>query len=155
MYPLVAAVALVLAETPPLYTVTIALVAGDALGNFHVFIPVWIAIVFAAIAAALFLATRPAAATTIALIAIAAVATVPVHRLLEPPPGRASLTHFADDSPITLEGRLVRAPEQGEGGRAYLYVRAERAGAIATTPRARLGGCAGNGTGPATFQNRR
>ena len=76
----------------------------------------------------MFLAGRATLGVAIALAAIAAAATVPVHRLLEPPSAPASLTRFADDSTLTLEGEIARAPEHAEGDRTYLYIRAERAG---------------------------
>src|SRR5579863_9870741 len=40
-----------LIDTPPLYTVTAAVVAGDAIGNYGLTAPLWVAGVLAAIAA--------------------------------------------------------------------------------------------------------
>ncbi len=68
----------------------------------------------------------------LAFIAIAAAATVPVTDLLQPAQGPDTLSRFTDRSKVTIEGTLVREPERAEGGRSYLQVRVERAGAIAT-----------------------
>jgi competence protein ComEC len=122
-----------LTNFPPLYIATIALVAGDALGNAGLYLPIGFAIVFALAAAAAFLAARPEIGIAIAFVAIAAAATIPVHNLLAPMRGPATLYRFADDAAVTIEGLIVREPERVEGGRSYLYVRVERAGADATT----------------------
>jgi hypothetical protein len=121
-----------LVDFPPLYVATVALVAGDALGNTGVDVPLTLAIVIAVIAAAAYLAARPAAGVALAFVAIAAAATVPVTGLLHPPRGPNTLYRFADDSKVTLEGVLVREPERADGGRTYLHVRVERAGAATT-----------------------
>jgi competence protein ComEC len=63
-----------------------------------------------------------------AFLAIAAAATVPVHHLLAPDLSPAGLHRFGDDSRITLEGMIARAPEHAGGGRTYLFVNTERAG---------------------------
>jgi competence protein ComEC len=89
--------------------------------------------VLALAATILFVMARPALATAAALTAIVAAATMPVHDLLAPPYDPAGVARFADGSTVTIEGRLVRAPEHVEGGRVYLYVRAEQAG---VSPRA-------------------
>ena len=64
-----------------------------------------------------------------AFAAIAAAATIPVRNLIAPMHDPATLYRFADDSAVTIEGLIVREPERVEGGRSYLYVRVERAGA--------------------------
>jgi competence protein ComEC len=117
-----------LLETPPLYTVTLAIVAGDALGNSGIFFPLWIAIALAVSATVLFMASRPALAMAIALAGISAAATVPVHQLLYPRNDPAAITRFADNAMVTLEGRLVREPEAVGMDRTYLYARVKRAG---------------------------
>ena len=109
-----------LLETPPLYTVTLAIVAGDALGNCGVFLPLWIGIALAVSATVLFMASCPTLATAIALAGISAAATVPVHQLLYPRNNPAAITRFADNSMVTVEGRLVREPEAVGIDRAYL-----------------------------------
>ena len=123
-----------LVDFPPLYIATIALVAGDALGNAGVYIPLAVAIAIALIATAAYLTAHPAAGIALAFIAIAAAATVPVTGLLEPPRGPHTLYRFADDSKVTIEGVLVREPEHADGGRTYLQLRVERAGAAVATP---------------------
>ena len=120
-----------LVDFPPLYIATIALVMGDALGNVGVDVPLAVAIAFAMIAAVSYLVKRPATGVALAFVAIVAGATVPVARLFKPPDGPVTLYRFADDSKVTIEGVLVREPEQADGGRAYLNVRVERAGVAA------------------------
>jgi len=44
-----------LLQTPPLYLSTVGIIAGDALGNLHVFMPWWAAVGAAVISAGLFL----------------------------------------------------------------------------------------------------
>ncbi len=127
-----------LTDFPPLYIVTIALVGGDALGNAGFYLPLEIAIALAFVAAAAFLAARPEIGIAVAFLAIASAATAPVHNLLAPARGPATLYRFGDTSRVTIDGLLVREPERVEGGRTYLYVRVERAGAdpAALTPAA-------------------
>jgi competence protein ComEC len=116
-----------LAEVPPIYCVAVAIVAGDGLGNFGFYLPLAFGIGAALIAAALFLAGRPGLGTAIALAAVTGAATIPVHDLLKPPPGAATIRRFADGDLIALEGRLVREAEPYHG-RTHLYVAVERAG---------------------------
>jgi competence protein ComEC len=120
--------------TPPLYLVTLAIVLGDALGNAHRFAAPCVAIVLGALAGAMFLTARRAAGTTLVLVALVAAATIPVHQLLEPSASAVSLSRFADDSTITIEGYVLHAPErvEGEHDRIHLDLRAERAGALPT-----------------------
>jgi competence protein ComEC len=113
---------------PPLYIATIAIVAGDALGNAGLYVPIGFAFAIALGAAVAFLAARPAFAVAIAFCAISAAATIPVHRLLTPTGGPATLYRFADDAPVTIEGLIVREPETVAGPRTYLYLRIARAG---------------------------
>jgi competence protein ComEC len=75
-----------------------------------------------------FLAARPNFGITVAFVAIAAAATIPVRSLIAPMHGPATLYRFADDAAVTVEGLIVREPEHVADGRSYLYVRAERAG---------------------------
>ncbi|HUN56697.1 MAG TPA: DNA internalization-related competence protein ComEC/Rec2 [Candidatus Binataceae bacterium] len=101
--------------------------AGDLLGNYHCFIPLGVAFALAIAAALLFGAARPLIATAVALAAIAANATVPVHALLAPPQDASTLYRFDDAAIITLEGWLIREPERAANQRTYLYVEADRA----------------------------
>lgn len=108
------------------------MVIGDGAGNCRIFAPLRMAALLAGVAALLMLLGKRGAGTAIALIALSMAATVPVHRLLNPPPSATSLTRFPDDGMVTLEGYLVRAPERVEGERdqLYLYLKAERAGVL-------------------------
>jgi competence protein ComEC len=116
--------------------------AGDGAGNARVFAPWWLTAAVALAATLLFLSRRQAIGMTLALIAIAAAATLPVQQLIERPLSKISVSRFADGSTVALEGYLERAPERVERERALieLYLRVERAGAIATqmTPAADL-----------------
>lgn len=120
---------------PPLYTVTLAVVGGDAignvLGNSHYIIPVWIALGLALTSAILFLAARPLIATVIAIAALGAGAAIPIGWLLNPPRGPDSFYRFDDGAIVTLEGWLFREPEPSDNQRTYLYVAADRAGLAA------------------------
>jgi len=75
---------LLLVETSPLYAVTLAVLAGDAAGNFHLFVPLPVAVLLSGISAGMFLAKRNAMAMVAPLSAIVFATTSPVHRLLEP-----------------------------------------------------------------------
>ncbi|MGD0290629.1 MAG: DNA internalization-related competence protein ComEC/Rec2 [Candidatus Binataceae bacterium] len=90
--------------------------------------PIGFAIAIALAAATAFLTARPRIGIGVAFLAIAAAATIPVHDLMLPARGPAILYRFADNSPLTMEGLIVREPERVEGGRSYLYIRVERAG---------------------------
>ena len=139
-------------EIPPLYLVTAALVGGDSLGNFGVFVPLWVGGVLAVAAVALFVAIRPLPGIVLSLAAIVATATVPVHQLLQPPTTLATLTHFADNATVSLEGRLVREPEVVGRGRTYLYARADSAGIAANVLRPATGLVRIAVVGPCHFQ---
>ncbi len=128
-----------LVDFPPLYISTIALIVGDTLGNAGLYVPIGCAIALALAALAAFLGSRPRIGIAIAFVAIAAAATVPVHRLLAPLGGPTTLYRFADDAPVTIEGVIVREPETVEGARTYLYVRVARAGADAAALKPAIG----------------
>ncbi len=113
-------------EFPPIYVAALAILAGDALGNFHVFFDLRLAVLLAVFATILFCVARPMAGLIAAFLAIAAAATVPVYHLLAPDLSPAGLHRFADDSTITLEGTIARAPERAGAGRVYLFVDAVR-----------------------------
>jgi competence protein ComEC len=119
-------------RVPPLYIATIAVVAGDAIGNARIAVPIWIAITIAIVAVFAFLRSRAAIGICAAFIAIVAAATIPANQLLTPAMGPASLDRFAEDSVVTIEGRLVREPEHPGGDRTYLYIGAARAGSDPT-----------------------
>ncbi|MBV8359418.1 MAG: ComEC/Rec2 family competence protein, partial [Deltaproteobacteria bacterium] len=111
-----------LLDTPPLYLSTAALIVGDALGNLHVFIPLWAAIAAAAVAAALFLFNRPMPGMVVAVLGLASAATLPLNHLLAPDFSSQTVRRFPDGAQVTLEGWVVREPEPQGGGRTYLSV---------------------------------
>ncbi|MGH7841449.1 MAG: DNA internalization-related competence protein ComEC/Rec2 [Candidatus Binataceae bacterium] len=108
---------------------TAAIVLGDAAGNLQIFASRWFALMIALIAAVAFVARRRAAGLALALVAIAAAATIAVRPVLEPPTGPLTLSQFADDTTITVEGYLRRTPERVESERLLqrLDLRVERA----------------------------
>jgi hypothetical protein len=103
-------------------------VIGNVLGNCHYFVSLWAALGLVLTGAILFGAARPLIATAVALTAITASATIPVHGLLAPSQGAATLYQFDDGAVVTVEGWLIREPERAANQRTYLYVAAERAG---------------------------
>ena len=117
-----------------LYTVTAAIVAGDALGNIFVnffggaayLLPFWMA-VFAGLGSDTFF-RDPLTATLLALAAIVAGAAIAAGRPLTPARGPGSLYRFADGNLVTAEGWLIREPEHAPNQRTYLYLAAVRAG---------------------------
>jgi competence protein ComEC len=115
-------------EAPPLYLVTGAIVAGDALGNLRVFVPLSLALGLALVASTLFLLGRPAWGLAVALLGIVCAATRPIDRLLEPEFSSRSVGTFPDGVMITLQGRVIRAPERQEGERTYLYIDVDNGG---------------------------
>ncbi len=111
-----------LLDTPPLYLCTAALIGGDALGNLHVFVAASVAISAVIVAAALFLINRPAPGLVVALLGLISAATLPLNHLLAPDFSSQTVRRFPDGAHVTLEGWLVRAPENQAGGRTYLYI---------------------------------
>jgi competence protein ComEC len=111
-----------LLHTPPLYLSTAAVIGGDALGNLHVFIPSWVAIGAAAVAAALFLFNRPVPGMAAAVLGLICAATLPLNYLLDPDFSSQTVRRFPDGALVTIEGWVVRAPEPQGGGRTYLSV---------------------------------
>ena len=85
------------------------------------------------------MAARPHLGIAIAFAAIAAAATIPVHSLLIPAHGEATLYRYADYSTVTIEGLIAREPEKIADGRSYLDLRAERAGAETSVLRPVIG----------------
>jgi competence protein ComEC len=112
--------------------VTLALVLGDAAGNLQVFASRPIVIALAVLAGIMFIANWRVAGLALALAAIAAAGTLPVQSSLEPNRGLSALSRFADDSLVTVEGYLARAPERVEEERPLLHLdlRVERAAVL-------------------------
>ena len=121
-------------DTPPLYLVTLAVVAGTLWATLAGLFRCGLATAVGATAAAMFLLGQRTAGMLLALLAIAGAATASVRPLLEPADGPTSLNRFADDAVVTVEGYLISAAERvaGERDRQRLYLRVERAGAPAT-----------------------
>src|SRR5208283_2784323 len=107
----------------PIYAVAIAVVAGDALGNFHLAISLPFAVALAALALSAFLFARPVLGATIAYLAIACAATAAVANLLAPPRVAHSVATMVEGSRVTIEGRVYRETEhEGYGDRIYVAV---------------------------------
>ena len=111
----------------PIYAVAIAVVAGDALGNFHVAIPLWLASALAAFALGAFLAARRTLGLAFAYLAIALRRDCRGReraRSLRVP--RTASPTMVEGSRVTIEGRVYRESEhEAYGDR--LYVTVERA----------------------------
>ena len=118
-------------EVPPIYLIAIAILAGDALGVNHLAVPLWIAASIAAAAALLFMRRNAAAATGVALLAIAAGASMPAREAVAPHYPPDSVRHFADGASVVLEGQINQASQQFPD-REYVFVEVERAGASAS-----------------------
>lgn len=103
-----------------------AIVAGDALGNFHLSTSFWISVLVAAIALSAYLAARATLGTAVAYLAIALSATAAADRVLTPPIAPGSIRNFTDGSRVTIEGRVFREIERELYGD-RLYVQVERA----------------------------
>jgi competence protein ComEC len=98
-------------------------VAGDALGNLHLAIPLPIALALAALALGAFLSARPVLGVAIAYVAIACAATAAVANVLAPPRAAHSIATMAEGSRVTIEGRVCRETEhEAYGDRIYVAV---------------------------------
>ena len=122
--PPIPAVAL-LERVAPIYAVAIAIVAGDALGNFHVASSLSLALALAALALGAFLAARRTLGLAAAYLALALAASAAVANVLEPREAHG-IAAMADGSRITIEGHLYRETEREAYGD-RLYVAVERA----------------------------
>ncbi len=123
-----------LLEIAPIYLVAIAILAGDALGVSLGTVPLWLAAAFAAIAAGLFMRRAAPAATAVALVAIAAAASVSARDAVAPRFSPRSIRNFSEGAALTIEGRISRATQQYPD-RAYVFVDLERAGAAGVAMR--------------------
>ncbi|HWJ41504.1 MAG TPA: DNA internalization-related competence protein ComEC/Rec2, partial [Candidatus Limnocylindrales bacterium] len=123
--PPIAAVSLI-ERVAPIYAVAVAVVTGDALGNCHVAIPLWLASTLSLVALCAFLNSRRTLGLGAAYLAIAMTANVAVANILEPPRKSLGITNMVEGSPATIEGRVYRESEhEAYGDR--LYVTVERA----------------------------
>ena len=110
----------------PIYAVATSIVAGDALGNFHIAIPLSLALALSVLALGAFLAARRTLGLAAAYVALALTATVAVANVLDPPRGSHGMATMVDGSRVTVEGHLFREAEREAYGD-RLYVRVERA----------------------------
>jgi len=110
---------------PPIYLVAIAVALGDGAGNFGL-VPLWIAACLTVGAIALFLFRSPSAGVALAVVAIAAAATVPVHQLLSPAADPSGIRYFDEGAMLTIEGHLIREAERFPD-KMRLYVAVDRA----------------------------
>ncbi len=120
-----------ISDIAPIYVVAGAIALGDGLGNFRVFAPGWLALALTVAAICGYLCARARLGFALAIIALAAAATIPVRELLAPAPAPNSIRDFPDGQKITLEGVLDRAPERLPG-LTHLYVAVDRAAAAGT-----------------------
>ncbi len=107
----------------PIYLVAISIVTGDALGNFHVAIPLWLASTLALVALGAFLSSRRTLGLVAAYLAIVLAADVAVANVLEPPRNAHSVATMVEGSRVTIEGRVYRETEhEAHGDRLYVKV---------------------------------
>ena len=113
----------VVERVAPIYLVAISIVTGDALGNFHVAIPLWLASTLALVALGAFLSSRRALGLIAAYVAIVFAANVAVANVLEPPRDVHSVATMVEGSRVTIEGRVYRETEhEAYGDRMYVKI---------------------------------
>ncbi len=115
----------------PIYAVAICVVAGDAVGNLRIAVPLSLAL--AALALGAFLAARRTLGLAAAYLALALAATIGASNVLDPPRESHGIIAMVDGSRVTIEGHLYREIErEAYGGRLYVTVEraAERGGAM-------------------------
>ena len=122
----------------PIYLVAISIVIGDALGNFHVAFPLWLASTVALIALGAFLSSRPTLGLVAAYLAMVLAANVAVANVLEPPRRAHSVATMVEGSRVAIEGRVYRETEHEPYGD-RLYVKVARAAEQGSTMSASSG----------------
>ncbi|HUO04667.1 MAG TPA: DNA internalization-related competence protein ComEC/Rec2 [Candidatus Binataceae bacterium] len=115
------------AQIPAIYAVAIAIVIGDAAGNWKILAPESLAVALGLISALAFYVRRRALGLMAAYAALACVATISPATLLDPPYSPDSIRNFADGSTATIAGIVIREPERERYGD-RIYVKVERAG---------------------------
>ncbi|MGD0076742.1 MAG: ComEC/Rec2 family competence protein, partial [Candidatus Binataceae bacterium] len=110
---------------PPIYTVAIAVLAGDAIGSFHLGVALWVAVAIAIASTLAFGARKANLATVLAALAIAAAASAAVRDSIGSTPA-SSIRRLGEGAEVILEGRMVREAERYQG-RLHLFVSVERA----------------------------
>ncbi|MFZ0677396.1 DNA internalization-related competence protein ComEC/Rec2 [Candidatus Binatus sp.] len=107
----------------PIYVVAIAIVTGDALGNFHVAIPLWLEWTLALVALVAFLRSRRTLGLSATYLAIVIAANVAVANVLEPPRKPHGIATMVEGSRVAIEGRVYRETEhEAYGDRIYVKV---------------------------------
>ena len=114
-------------EVAPIYLVAAAILAGDALGVSLFAIPLWLAVMLAFVAAALYLRRAAPAATAVAMLAIAAAVSMPAREAVAPRLTPQSIRNYPDGAALTLEGQINRASQQYPD-REYVFVDVDHAG---------------------------
>jgi len=99
---------------------------GDALGNFHVAIPLPVAWAGGVLALGAFLAARRTLGLAAAYVALALTATVAVANVFYPPRESHGIARMVDGSRVTIEGHMYREIEREAYGD-RLYVTVDRA----------------------------
>lgn len=112
---------------PPIYPVAVSICLGDGLGNLRWFASGWALCLLSILAAAAFLTRRSRAGYVLALIAIAAGATLPVRDLLMPAASMQTIRELPEGQKVTIEGVLIDEPEH-LADRTHLDIRVSRAG---------------------------
>ena len=127
-----------LLEVAPIYLVAIAILAGDAFGASLFAIPLWLAVMLALAAAALYLRRAARGAAVVAMLAIAAAMSTPAREAVAPRLAPQSIRNYPDGATLTLMGRIDRALQQYPD-RAYVFVGVDRVATAASVPRAASG----------------
>jgi len=122
----------------PIYLIAAAIVAGDAAGVCVGGAPLWLAGLFAAAAAILFMRRASQLGIAFALLALAAAASTAARAAVAPPPTRDGIRNFPDGAAVTLEGQIDRDPQRFPD-REYVFVRVARAGTDAAAIRPATG----------------
>jgi competence protein ComEC len=115
-----------LERAAPIYAVAVAVAGGDALGSFHVAIPLWLASTIALFALGAFLGSRRALGLAAAYLAIAMTANAAVANVLARPHRPGSIATLVDGSRVAIEGRVYRETEREPYGNRF-YLAVERA----------------------------
>jgi competence protein ComEC len=127
-----------LLEVAPIYLVAIAILAGDAFGASLFAIPLWLAVMLALAAAALYLRRAARGATVVAMLAIATAMSTPARQAVAPRFVSQSIRNYPDGATLTLMGRINRALQQYPD-RAYVFVGVDRVATAGSVPRAASG----------------
>src|SRR5262249_17365291 len=118
---------------PPIYAVALAVLACDALGNFHFYCPRSIALILAISSGAAFVLSFTRIGYALALLATAAACNLAVHDVIAPRLSGAVLRSLPDRAAVTLDCVVAREPEQ-TAKLTHLYVQVDRAAPPGSSP---------------------